>query len=771
MKISSAFSLRNRVLKQALACAMAVVFALVQVLPMPGLQGTAWAQEAERNEMGSYVPVKDALAPLPQALGVEEPAGKAALGYLESLHSTPLSPAMADQTSDYSGVTGTHDRYTMSQAVDEFADQDAPVALVLGHAPNAEELKRLLTLKPFEEIAGAVLHGEVVLFNTNRQREVGVTAKAEAIIQSEADVVFHTHRAVVDPSQFDKEHASEGPRLEYVVSPDEVIGYNRDGEKVRLDLEAFARVLEEAWHKGEAQRDTQWARKLLNELVAEFEHAGIEDLVSFRRENQPPVITLPEEIVTTEGDAVVIPFTVHEPNNDVVEYSIERMIGDQVQPSLPTGAVFETDLLTAERRLIWWPSLSQEGIYDFRFTATDDEGLSAEKTVQVTVQDRTGVPAIVNAQASTPMTVQHPETRGPILPEETIVISEGKTFAIAFNLADPEDEAVTVTVNGLPGATLSKKGSDWLVNWSPGTSHVNVGMHQAILTATDTQGNQSTLSFAVDVRRDFNGQAEAVEIHPFVQSGLVRATETRSDAEVTIVRGNVTLGVRSYRSWGGSPTGPNFSFPPGMRYRYVQHAPDGQGNDVRTYLSDVLTGQQSITWDSTTIPDGTYVVDVQIVEPDPQDSLETAIERFYRLPLYIVVDNATGPVTGPQWQPSVGFVGMRSRWTEATAVDWVYSRALPNCLKSSPGRMSRPPRRRPMPSGWRSLQTTSQTAARGLSRRGTRYITLALTWSRTLSARRRGISSTAAGSRTGPRNLTGSGVTREWMEDGIRVVL
>lgn len=401
--------------------------------------------------------------------------------------------------------------------------------------------------------------------------------------------------------------------------------------------------------------------------------------------NQAPVILNPTtDITVREGDAVVIPFVVHEPDNDVVEYSVDRMIGDQVQPTLPTGAILETDKLTAEQRFIWWPNLSQEGLYVFRFTATDDEGLSAEKTVQVTVQERTGAPAIVNARATIPMTVQHPETRGPILPGETIVISEGKMFAIAFNLADPEAEAVTVTVNGLPEATVRQKGSDWVLNWITGTDHLNVGMHQAILTATDTQGNQSTLSFAVDVRRKFNGQAEAVEIHPYIQAGLVRASETRGDAEVVIIRGDVTLGVKGYRSWGSTPSSPEFPFPAGMRYRYVLHTPDGQGNDVKTYLSGVLTGQQSVAWDSGSISDGTYVIDIEIIELDPSDTIETTRERFYLPPLYIVVDNAVGSVTGPQWQATVGFVGMRSRWTRATAVDWVHFSGTPELPEAEP---------------------------------------------------------------------------------------
>ena len=393
--------------------------------------------------------------------------------------------------------------------------------------------------------------------------------------------------------------------------------------------------------------------------------------------NEPPVFLSPTEsqardgITTTEGNPVVIPFIIQEPDNDAVEYVVEHLIGGVAQPSLPAGAVLETDPKTAERRLVWWPSLSQEGLYTFRFTAVDDKGLSAEKTVRVTVQNRTGNPAIVNARAASPMTLERPETVGSLYPGKTITISEGQTFAMAFNLADPEGDTVTVAVDGLLGAVVGRSSSEWL-EWRTRTDHSQLGIHTATLTATDAQGNQSTLSFAVDVRRVFNGQGEAIEIRPDVKSGLVRdaGLTINSVTQTAIVRGEVTLGVTLYDSWneGISP----LPFPVGMRYHFVLHTADAQGIDVKTYLSGVLTGPQTITWNSASIPDGTYVVDIQIVEPDPADTLKTALERFYRRPLYVIPDNTAGPVTGPQWLPSVGSVGMRSRWTEATAVDWFF---------------------------------------------------------------------------------------------------
>ena len=86
-------------------------------------------------------------------------------------------------------------------------------------------------------------------------------------------------------------------------------------------------------------------------------------------------------------------------------------------------------------------------------------------------------------------------------------------------------------------------------------------------------------------------------------------------------------------------------------------------------------GQQTVIWDSTTVPDGTYAISAELVGggADP----DAAIDRFKSVPLVLIVDNVPGAVTGDQWLPAIGYMGTRSRWAESFAVDWVSSMETP----------------------------------------------------------------------------------------------
>lgn len=162
-------------------------------------------------------------------------------------------------------------------------------------------------------------------------------------------------------------------------------------------------------------------------------------------------------------------------------------------------------------------------------------------------------------------------------------------------------------------------------------------------------------------------------VMPVPQSGVKRVayleSETRK-SEPVIVSGTVIFTIRAYGGWN------TYEFPADqLRYRYILHTPDGNGNDIRTPLSGILVGPQTISWDSSSIPDGTYAVSVKLLGggSDP----ENAVDRYKRIPLTVIVDNQPGAVTGQQWLPLIGYMGYRSRWAESFAVDWIRSAETP----------------------------------------------------------------------------------------------
>ena len=385
-------------------------------------------------------------------------------------------------------------------------------------------------------------------------------------------------------------------------------------------------------------------------------------LVSAPAYAAPPEILSPTgSVTTTEGDALVLPFIVHEPDNDVVEYTVKYVKNDVVQPSLPTGAVFETDPKTAERRLVWWPDLTQAGSYDFRFLATDEYGARDEKVVTVTVTDRTKTPALkVEVYGTTE--AGYPKWSG-VGPFVIKAYPETADIGIIASSVDPEGQPVTVSVSGLTNLQQLSP-TQW--RWQ----YPAEGSYTITVTATDTDSNTTTVTIPLEVRRAF---VDTVEIHPEIRNGLQRMA-----GGTAIVQGRVTFGLKGFFSWANQES---FPIPAGMQYRYVLHTPDLSGNDRKTYLSDILTGPQTAVWDSGSVPDGTYAVDLEVVSPDPANTRETAMERFYLRPLVLVVDNNPGAVIGAQWLPIAGSVGMRSWWTESAVVDWVRfsgAREFPN---------------------------------------------------------------------------------------------
>ncbi|MBI3313280.1 MAG: hypothetical protein HYZ83_03515, partial [Candidatus Omnitrophica bacterium] len=136
-----------------------------------------------------------------------------------------------------------------------------------------EDIQRLLDLDI--ETAIAVLHGEIVLFSTGNEEEIGVTAPARNLLEA-ADFISHTHitrQSREGPSSFDFRHALTSPGEEYVLTRNGVYAYNNEGllnEGNSISYLDYLTKLQEAL-SGNAARDEVQARVLLNEFIRQMD--------------------------------------------------------------------------------------------------------------------------------------------------------------------------------------------------------------------------------------------------------------------------------------------------------------------------------------------------------------------------------------------------------------------------------------------------------------------------------------------------------------------
>lgn len=132
-----------------------------------------------------------------------------------------------------------------------------------------------------------------------------------------------------------------------------------------------------------------------------------------------------------------------------------------------------------------------------------------------------------------------------------------------------------------------------------------------------------------------------------------------------VVRGIVPIGLGLEGRYGE----PAIPLPPDLEYQVILHRPDGQGRDVQTPLSGILTGPQQVPWDTREVPDGQYAVSIRVYDSGASSGSDPS--RFVFLPTILEVNNIPGPVVGPRYLASVGTAGQRARWQETMAPAWI----------------------------------------------------------------------------------------------------
>ncbi|MBI4358466.1 MAG: hypothetical protein HY584_04130, partial [Candidatus Omnitrophica bacterium] len=218
-------------------------FASLQILP-PGWPLSAslaygGADVATLEKDVQKLPEQEVSIPPPSITDQPVPVDPSTRFLLDSPLSPPdaslrASPSTGDLDSRFRGndslakhqddISYDYERYEFEDAMDLLRPEYASAVIV--KSLTKENLDSLLDLD--FEVALIVLSGELVLFTTGNEEEIGVTHAAQSLLK-QASFISHTHvtgPSQSGPSSFDLNHAVESPLEEYVLTQNGAYAYN-----------------------------------------------------------------------------------------------------------------------------------------------------------------------------------------------------------------------------------------------------------------------------------------------------------------------------------------------------------------------------------------------------------------------------------------------------------------------------------------------------------------------------------------------------------------
>jgi hypothetical protein len=176
--------------------------------------------------------------------------------------------------------------------------------------------------------------------------------------------------------------------------------------------------------------------------------------------DQPPRVTAPALMTTTEGSTLSFEVTASDPDEDAIT--------GLAASDMPTGASFSTSDPFTSGTFSWTPDLSQAGQYDVTFVATN--ALTDSAVTHISVADLVMTPVA-------------------LAPIDDVTLEEGQTATVDVIATDPDLEAMTLTASLPPFAMLneptSSSDTDTLattITIAPGAG--TAGTYDAEVTAT-----------------------------------------------------------------------------------------------------------------------------------------------------------------------------------------------------------------------------------------------------------------------------------------------
>ncbi|MCD6505518.1 tandem-95 repeat protein [Candidatus Poribacteria bacterium] len=195
--------------------------------------------------------------------------------------------------------------------------------------------------------------------------------------------------------------------------------------------------------------------------------------------DRPPVIQMSQPdgatLLISEGERIQLQIGATEPDGEDVSLSA---VG------LPQGATFTDGIFD------WTPSYNQSGEYTVTFVATDSEGNSSQRKINISVAD-----------------VNCPPQFGDM--PEKMEVKVGEEINLTVDVSDPDGDEVRVKVHPLPkGASFGK---DHIFKWTP--TEDQVGLYTITFTAIDSKEAKAHAFLNLTVKEtvvnaDLNGDGE-----------------------------------------------------------------------------------------------------------------------------------------------------------------------------------------------------------------------------------------------------------------------
>ena len=399
---------------------------------------------------------------------------------------------------------------------------------------------------------------------------------------------------------------------------------------------------------------------------------------------QSPTIISPSASTynAREGDVLHVPFNARSSvNNNTLRFTYN------VTP-MPEGAELNYDPITTQKRFLWWPKMNQSGTYNLTFQVTDELNRTTSKVVTIQVADRVdGTPGIKVSKRTGYDTFEM------LPPPYEELVSPAHSASIRIDSADPDSSKsqVTLSVQGLPtagGITQdywnTSPNTNLFLAWTPGLT--NIGSFAATIVARDNTGKETSVPLVIKSRNRSNAD-NTFHFFPHIYSGLKNAFYHDNIAiKNAVVSGNISIGVVASNDGTQLSTvgnNPDAVPPSNARFRIVLLRSDG----TETNIGGVLKQAERVSLDTTTLPDGQYVISIDLLDGD--------LPLWHPWNLILIVDNNGSPEPGPQKVAALGTRGTYGYWYlpgGKQGVDWVTVNGASNKpTEPYPARIIAPP--------------------------------------------------------------------------------
>ncbi len=338
----------------------------------------------------------------------------------------------------------------------------------------------------------------------------------------------------------------------------------------------------------------------------------------------PPVATQqfvspPVYVSSIEGEVVAFPVILDNPNN-----ALNTITAQSIVNGVPSPLLYNQSLNADTRVFHWWTTLGQAGTHVVRFHAQDTAGATADRDVTFVIQPRQpfhGPILRVRATSNAPQSTY-------FAPGSTYEVREGSPQVVMRVDLTPSAGGfgpVSVLAAGLP------PGLQWMPSTTQSVGYISgyptgssAGTYEVSLISRDASGRLGKFRFSLLVRDVVQAQEQW-----FLLPTINGAAQQNPVDPLFLLPMKSVAGTVQFRSVAADKGGVAIVPQPG-NLKVVYRIDD-------VVVSPPLSPSTTFSWDSTTVPDGTHALNVELVDAD------TFVNRLQTRVIPFGVENTASP--------------------------------------------------------------------------------------------------------------------------------